>query len=274
MLRRVSIERGHETGTELWPQRVIQGPEPHATFLLHQRNQYTPRRTQPQTMAAGNRKERRAQESKSKGKATGSTFQATDQLDDTAVDYLLKHPDRSGPKGKTLFELAEERQKELDKAAGRVRVEDVSSSTSAEDEDAAIGPLGDALLYSTSMGALHFTLDVIVYSQYREDIVWSEILKRAGTAMPVFILLVYLTHVNLAYRLPLLRDLAFCIGSIVAGCFLVYSGNKHGYFNVMKAAPPVGTLWIWSVVEMSLPYAALNAAAVLGYVWYNGFDYF
>jgi hypothetical protein len=41
----------------------------------------------------------------------------------------------------------------------------------------------------------------------------------------------------------------------------------------MKAAPPIGTLWIWSVVETSLPYAALNALAVLGFVWYNGFDY-
>jgi hypothetical protein len=42
----------------------------------------------------------------------------------------------------------------------------------------------------------------------------------------------------------------------------------------MKAAPPVGTLWIWSVIEMSLLYAALNAVTVLGYAWYNGFDYF
>ena len=55
---------------------------------------------------------------------------------------------------------------------------------------------------------------------------------------------------------------------------MVYSGNKHGYFYVMKSAPPIGTLWIWSVVEMSLPFAATSAAAVLGYIWWNGFDFF
>jgi hypothetical protein len=232
-------------------------------------------------MAAGNRKERRAKDTKSSAKSTASTFQATDELDQSSVDYLLKHPDRSGPQGKTLFELAEERQKELDKAkpvGWREKAEKAkraAEGTPAEaGEDEAIGPLGDALLYSTSMAALHLTLDVIVYSQYREDIVWDEILKRAGTAVPVFILLVYLTHVPFAYRFPLVRDLAFCAGSIVAGCYLIYSGNKHGYFNVMKAAPPVGTLWIWSAIEMSLPYATLNAVAVLTYVWYNGFDYF
>jgi hypothetical protein len=223
-------------------------------------------------MAAGNRKERRAKESQSKGKSTGSAFANSTELDEDGVNFLLKHPDRSGPKGKTLFELAEERQKELDKANGRIRSDD-AASPAAEDEGA-IGAVGDALLYSTSMAALHLTLDVIVYTQYREEVVFGEIFQRAATAWPVFILLVYLTHVDLSYRFPLLRDLTFCAGSIVAGCYLIYSGNKHGYFNVMKAAPPVGTLWIWSVIEMSLPYAALNAVTVLGYAWYNGFDYF
>jgi hypothetical protein len=261
-------------------QGPLSAPEPHATFLLHTTAsdiQTGIFHNTEHAMAAGNRKERRAKEAKPNSKSTGTSFQPSTELDDSAVDYLLKHPDRSGPKGKTLFELAEERQKELDKqkpAGWRAAARNVASGTPATDEEAAIGPFGDALLYSTSMAALHLTLDVIVYSQYREDIIWAEIFKRAATALPVFILLVYLTHVELAYRFPILRDIAFCAGSIVAGCYLIYSGNKHGYFNVMKAAPPVGTLWIWSVIEMSLPFAALNAVTVLVYVWYNGFDYF
>jgi hypothetical protein len=228
-------------------------------------------------MATSNRKERRAKESKTNSKSTGNSFQPSNELDDDAVNYLLKHPDRAGPPGKTLFELAEERQKELDKlkpAGLNVSRSSNPASTSPADEEAVIGPLGDAILYSSSMAALHITLDVIVYSQYREDVLWGEIFKRAGTALPVFMLLVYLTHVDFAYRFPVLRDASFFVGSVIAGCYLIYSGNKHGYFNVMKAAPPVGTLWIWSVVEMSLPYAALSAVTVLGYVYYNGFDFF
>jgi hypothetical protein len=227
-------------------------------------------------MVAGNRKERRANDSKDTAtKSSGSSFQLSNELDNDAVNFLLKHPDRSGPKGKTLFELAEERQKELDKAkpAGwNAKAKDASAVD--DDEEAVVGPVGDSLLYATSMTALHLTLDVIVFSQYREDIVWGEIFQRAATAWPVFVLLVYLTHVDLSYRFPLIRDVTFCTGSIVAGCYLIYSGNKHGYFYVMKAAPPVGTLWVWSVIEMSLPYAAFNVVAVLGYIWYNGFDYF
>lgn len=224
-------------------------------------------------MAGSNRKERRANESKSSAKSTGSAFRPTTEIDNETVDILLKHPDRAGPKGKTLFDLADERQRELDKAKP-IGWKRPKPSEGGDADEVVIGPIGDAILYSTSMAALHLTLDVIVYSQYREDVLWAEILQRAATAIPVFILLVYLTHVELSYRFPLLRDLTFFAGSIVAGCYLVYSGNRHGYFYVMKAAPPVGTLWIWSVIEMSLPYAALSALSVLGYIWYNGFEFF
>jgi hypothetical protein len=227
-------------------------------------------------MSAGNRKERRAKESKANSNGTGSGFQPTTEIDQDGVEMILKHPDFSKPTGKTLFDLAEERQRELDKMNPNKRtVKGPATATSLSSNDVPpIGPLGDSILYSTSMAVLHLTLDVLVYSQYREDILWNEIMWRALTAWPIFLLAVYLTHVDFSYRFPLLRDAIFFGGSVVAGCYLVYSGNKHGYFYVMKSAPPVGTLWVWSVVEMSLPFAATSAAVVLGYIWWNGFEFF
>ncbi|PVI01432.1 hypothetical protein DM02DRAFT_344959 [Periconia macrospinosa] len=225
----------------------------------------------------GNRKARRAagQASTASTSATatqgsGNSFQPTTEIDEDGVEYILQHPDRSGPKGKTLFDLAEERQRELDKEAGRVR----SSTTSQDEDPLPLGPLGDAILYSISMASLHVTLDVIVFTQYREAILWSEIFTRGLTALPIFFLLVYLTHVDFSNRFPLLRNIIFAIGGIAAGCYLVFSGNKHGYYYVMKAAPPVGTLWIWSVVEVDVLYAALNALAVFAYSKWNGFSFF
>ncbi|KAL6709206.1 hypothetical protein ACN47E_002022 [Coniothyrium glycines] len=227
---------------------------------------------------AGNRRERRARDAQSTASSTGSAFRPSNELDENAVEMILKHPDYSGgPQGKTLFDLADERQRELDlqKPAGWSRGKKPASAAALPtDDEAAIGPIGDAILYSMSMASLHLTLDVIVYDQYREAILWSEILKRAAAALPIFVLLVYITHVELTYRFPLLRNLVFFVGSIAAGCYLIYSGNQHGYFYVMKAAPPVGALWVWSVVEMSLPYAALSVVGVFGYVWYNGFGLF
>lgn len=217
-------------------------------------------------MAAGNRKERRAKDANN---TTPHPFDPTTELDEESVKSILKHPDRAGPKGKTLFELADERQRELDA--------DKPKSTLVAAQEALnepVGAVGDAILYAISMTALHFTLDVIVYNQYREAIVWDEICTRAATAAPIFAILVYLTHVDFSYRFPMLRNLAFLAGSIAAGCSIVYSANTYGYFFVMKAAPPLGALWVWSVIEMSLPYAAVNVVAVAAYIWWNKFEFF
>ncbi|KAL1598574.1 hypothetical protein SLS59_006861 [Nothophoma quercina] len=213
-----------------------------------------------------NRKERRAKDA---NKTAPHPFDPTTEIDEESVKNILKHPDRSGPKGKTLFELADERQRELDAAKPKSKIVQAQEALNEP-----VGAAGDAILYAISMTALHLTLDVIVYNQYREAIVWDEILKRAAAASPIFAVLVYLTHLEFSNRFPVLRNLAFLAGSIAAGCYIVYSANIYGYFYVMKAAPPVGSLWIWSVIEMSLPYAAANVVAVVAYIWWNKFDFF
>ncbi|ORY15255.1 hypothetical protein BCR34DRAFT_478240 [Clohesyomyces aquaticus] len=227
-------------------------------------------------MAAGNRKERRAA-GKHDGKTTGAALQPTTEIDEAGIEYLLQHPDRSGPKGKTLFDLADERQRELNKAkpAGwNLNKDNTPAGERPFNDEDPIGPAGNAVLYSISLATLHLTLDVVVYSQYREDVVWSEILQRAAKVLPIFFVLVYLLHVDSVKRFPTLRNLFFLATSVIAGCYMVYSGNVNGYFFVMKTAPPIGALWIWSVVEMSFPYALTNAAVVLGYLWWNGFEAF
>jgi len=223
-----------------------------------------------------NRKQRRAA-AKNNGNSTGAAFQPTSELGPEGVEFLLKHPDRSGPKGKTLFQLAEERQAELDKLNPGRRKQKESNTPPGErpfnDEDP-IGPLGNAVLYSFSLASLHLTLDVIVYSQYREDVIWSEIFQRAATVFPIFLICVYLLHTEISLRFPTLRNLFFLSVSVAAGCYMIFSGNTNGYFYVMKTAPPIGALWIWSVFEMSLPFALASVITVAGYIWWNGFSTF
>ncbi|KAF9736705.1 hypothetical protein PMIN06_002738 [Paraphaeosphaeria minitans] len=231
----------------------------------------------------GNRKERRVAGKGTNGTgsatSTGSAFQPSTDIDEEGINMILKHPDRSGPKGKTLFELAEERQRELDIANGRKPRWDIHNGNTPDGErpfndEEPLSPLAVGVLYSVTMAVMHLTVDILVYSQYREDVIWSDIFQRAGTALPIFFLLVYLANVDFSNRFPLLRNLAFFAGAVTAGSYLVRSGNKHGYFFVMKSAPPVATLWVWSTIEMDVQYSALSALAVLGYSWWNNFGFF
>lgn len=55
---------------------------------------------------------------------------------------------------------------------------------------------------------------------------------------------------------------------------MIYVGNTYDYYAVMKQAPPVGTLWVWSVIEMRLEFCLASVAVNLGYLWWNGFSTF
>ncbi len=104
----------------------------------------------------------------------------------------LAQPDRSGPKGKTLFELAEERQGLLDKGKPfpkatintPSRDDDTHKANIVEEIDEPIGPLGQAVFFTSTLAMLHFTLDVLVQHQYKQDIEWGTIVRRTGMVVP------------------------------------------------------------------------------------------
>ncbi|RYP70992.1 hypothetical protein DL771_005087 [Monosporascus sp. 5C6A] len=95
----------------------------------------------------------------------------------------LQQPDRSGPTGATLLELAQERKlfEEADRRQGKLR-----PKKDDDDEDAAIPPTVDrimeTILWSTSLAMLHFTFDLLVQRQYAMEISWSQIATRTVQA--------------------------------------------------------------------------------------------
>jgi hypothetical protein len=216
-----------------------------------------------------NRKERRA--AARDGKKKGDIL--------TAADVPLAQPDRSGPKGKTLFEIADEKRAEMAKKhpelfKNHAQDDELAERAARDFSDDPLGAFGEAILYSTTLTMLHFTLDVLVYNQYRQEIVWKDIFMKSGKVLPVLLVVVWLLHTETAMKLKTPRQLIFLATAIAAGCNMIYSGNREGYYAVMKRAPPIGTIWVWAVLELQLPYAVGSVVVVLGYLWWNGFTAF
>ena len=195
-------------------------------------------------------------------------------------DIPMLQPDRSGPKGKTLYDLAEERQALLAQGQpfdrkhedGKVRDEEGNVLEAVDDNP--LGKFGDAVFFTLTLSMLHTTLDVLVYNQYRQEIEWSPIFIRTATIIPVLFLVIYTLRSDYALRFPVLRQFFYLCTSILAGCYMIYAGNTFDYFAVMKRAPPLGTLWILSVIEMTLPYALFSVLVDLGFLWWNGYTTF
>ncbi len=85
------------------------------------------------------------------------------------------------------------------------------------------------------------------------------------------LLLVYFLHPPERTRQTLTQIFFFCVANI-AGCYLIYAANTQGYYAVMKRAPPLGTLWVWSVIEMKLPFAVGSLLIAGTYVYYGEYE--
>ncbi|KAJ4412089.1 hypothetical protein N0V85_003742 [Neurospora sp. IMI 360204] len=213
---------------------------------------------------------------------------------DSPSNIKFQQPDRSGPKEKTLLELAEERglfaqaqkkQEENDKL--KAKIKKIPIKPVSEDDNEPLSPGAerflDTTLYTMSLTMLHFTLDVLVQNQYSADrIVWPKVWMRAFQALFVFGFLIYTLHAHssnptILPGLPArfqnhLRQVIFLVMGVCSGCYLIHITNTYGYLAVMKQAPPVGCLWVWSVIELQLPWAVLSLAVAGTYLKVRGYD--
>ncbi|KAI1637106.1 hypothetical protein F4809DRAFT_341001 [Biscogniauxia mediterranea] len=205
-----------------------------------------------------------------------------------AAGIKLAQPDRSGPTEATLLQFAQERElfEKADKKQKKNRGNDHGQDGDDGDEDkAALSPraerIMEATLWTVSLAMLHFTLDVLVQHQYAIDISWPQIVRRSIQALFVFFLLFYVLHPHssspiLLPGLPVrfqspLRQAIFFVASIASGCYLIHISNVYGYLAVMKQSPPLGCLWVWSIIELDLSLAVVSLAFAGGFFYQGGY---
>lgn len=198
----------------------------------------------------------------------------------------MAQPNRSKPSNKTLLDLYEDKKALLNQGQpfdakyedGKARDEGgnilEAGLSSPDDDDEPIGPLGQAVFWTVLLGMLHFTLDVLVYNQYAQEINWPAIWGRTFTMLPILFLLIFMLRSETAERFANVRQVFYLAMAVGAGCYVIHAANVYDYFAVMKQAPPLGTLWIWSVIEMKLTFAAASVLANIGYLWWKGFTMF
>lgn len=207
-----------------------------------------------------------------------------------------------------LFEQAKSREQQ-----NKSQPYAAAESTDNDDDSGmppAVERIFDTLLWMVSLSMLHFTLDVLVQNQYAVEISWAQVSQRAfeafvgmfvacypGVDFPippnstkltisarqVFSVLFYVLHPHPSkpnmipglasrFQAPIRQALFFAAGTC-AGCYLIHITNKHGYLAVMKQAPPLGCIWVWSVIELDLLLAVLSLASTAAFLWYGGYDF-
>jgi hypothetical protein len=245
-----------------------------------------------------NRKQRR-------GAATDST---SAQLG-SAADIPLARPNTTRGKGKTLLEIAAERKTQLGPRGqpfpkanknltsesefvkispdGRLTTDPSQQSTQSPDDADTTGPVPpilDTIFLALPLSCLHFTLSFLTAHQYAQELrVRPLILNTIFVAFPTLTLVIHLLHGHLfglnSARIPrvvhkaaaVAQQIVFLLAANVAGCYLIHLTNDKGYYAVMKKAPSIGTVWVWSIIELGLAGALAGVAGPGLFAWWNGY---
>ena len=145
-------------------------------------------------------------------------------------------------------------------------------------------PWLDTFLLASSLSAMHFTLSVLAMHQYAEELRLRPLVAQTVfVAFPTLSTLIAVFHglllpasmtslsAGTKYWVLTLRSCVYVVTANIAGCYLIQVTNDRGYYQVMKDAPGVGTIWVWAVLEMRFLGAL---AGVLGpgiYAWWFGY---
>lgn len=197
----------------------------------------------------------------------------------------LHQPSREPPKSKTLVEIAAERQllntssqsQAPSVITTKINPDGTLSTTDSDVDSSALAetPYLDVALYTTTLTVLHFTLTVLVHHQYASSPPsLSSIFYSSTVASPTPALLLVLVALLHPRSSQLVTQLLFAALSLAAGVWLVYASNEDPYMAVMKKAPPLGTLWVWAIVEMNWEWALGCLGIVAAWGWFNGYSIF
>lgn len=198
------------------------------------------------------------------------------------ADIPLARPQQQAPKGKTLLELAEERQllqrskneSPLSFTTTRINPDRSVTEEVTHTIDPSETPYLDVFLYTTSLTLLHFTLTLLVHHQYateRPSVLPIFLSSTVFSPAPwLILLLVGLLHPQAAN--PYMQVI-FAGMAIFAGSWLVQASNDDPYLAVMKKAPALGTLWVWGIVESRWDIAVACLMVTGGWGWWKGYAF-
>jgi len=215
-----------------------------------------------------NRRERRAQ---ARNKAAV----------ETENEVPLSQPSRHAPRGKTLVDIANERQLlnrpiQNNPSITTTKINPDGSLSNSENVENASEPTStpylDIALYTTTLTLLHYTLTVLVHHQYATTPPsLPKLFYESTVASPTPLLVLIIVATLHPRSSHIVTQLLFATLSLVAGAWLVYASNEDPYMAVMKKAPPLGTLWVWAVVEMRWEWAAGSLGLVASWGWWKGY---
>lgn len=157
----------------------------------------------------------------------------------------------------TLIEQLEKRQVPREPRERRLRIEDVP-----------LAARDDGMRLVLPMAMVHCVLDALVRFQYQQQVSLWLVFKGSVAAIPVYYGLFKYVHPHCARPASQALLAAFSVGTT---SYLIHIANREGYYAVMYKAPPLGTLSVWTFIELDLRWSLITLGGVGVFLWWSGY---
>ncbi|KAM0751321.1 hypothetical protein T439DRAFT_325462 [Meredithblackwellia eburnea MCA 4105] len=119
-------------------------------------------------------------------------------------------------------------------------------------------------------GFLYAGMDYAVHAQFGEHLNWGMEWKRLINIIPT----IYILNIMTLWSPPpiptQLLQFLLAVLSLGTGSSLIKLTTTESYLAVMRKAPALGVLWVWSVVRLDLAWALGALGGVLAIVKWRG----
>jgi len=137
-----------------------------------------------------------------------------------------------------------------------------------EDEDY---PLTEEIFAATTllipMSFLLLMMYILIHFQYGQQPSWDVITNRMLSSVPILAIFIFYTN---RYKHNRWVQAGFFVLSVMSGTRMIYQVNYSNWLLNMQQCPPIGTIWVYTVLQLDLGPAALALSTVGIWVWWTG----
>ncbi|KAI9512167.1 hypothetical protein F5148DRAFT_973819 [Russula earlei] len=132
-------------------------------------------------------------------------------------------------------------------------------------------PLAEEIFAATTllipMSFLLLMMFILIHFQYGQRPSWGVISERMLSSIPILAIFIFYTN---RYKHTRWLQVAFFVLSVASGTRMIYQVNYSNWLVNMRQCPPLGTIWVYTVVQLDLGPAVMALSAVALWVWWTG----
>ncbi|KAK7470741.1 hypothetical protein VKT23_002162 [Stygiomarasmius scandens] len=171
---------------------------------------------------------------------------------------------------KPLLDIPEEEQWRIIQQSGILhKISDEDTKIPAPEPVPLAEEILDAAFYITPLSFLLLLLEILVHNQYGQTLTLQAALDRMVPGVPILSAFIFYTK---RYKNHRAVQAFLLVISLLVGTRMVWLLARGSWVVNMRQVPPLGTVWVYTIIQLNLVLAVINLVSVYAFVRWKGLE--